>query len=152
MLPNRWVLLGYQDHSVDEVAEVLRMYGDALLIDARMSPRSYDFSFTERELSHRFGGQYLHVPAWGNPHYRETAKPPAVQAFDGGLGYIDQVNQSASVAVVMCVCARLATCHRRLIGELLAGHGLQVEAHEWQAPVRYQQAPLFPLVPGWNDR
>jgi hypothetical protein len=92
----------------------------ALLCDIRFSPHSRNPQYTQRQLQARFGERYRHVPALGNRHYRGGEID--IVDYAQGQQEIAAYLQDWFAVVLLCVCAEVQTCHRKLVAERLSLH------------------------------
>lgn len=127
-------LIGYGGRTVDELASIVSGQ-NGVLLDIRFSARSRRPGFSKSQLERRFHEWYIHVPHWGNLNYNSDG-PIEIADFDGGYDVIRHIEEYAAGSgwpgdlFLMCACENGATCHRRIVGELLREKGHEVE--EWR--------------------
>ena len=130
---------GYAGH---RSADLLRLveHHDVIVMDIRLSPRSRVPSWNKGPLAQLLGRHYQHVPELGNLNYK-TGGPVEIADLETGLQI---VTGSERAPLLLCVCAEVSRCHRKVIAEHLIARGW--EANEWtwvvEAPSRVQQLAL----------
>lgn len=109
---------GYTGRKPEELKRYVRELG-ALLVDVRYSPASRVPQWTRNGLIMLVGrDNYRHERGLGNVNYKlggpiELADPePSVEALAGILMF--------APVILLCACARLDTCHRAMVADLLA--------------------------------
>jgi uncharacterized protein (DUF488 family) len=116
---------GYQGKRAADLLARLQQL-DAVLCDVRLSPRSrWAPEWNQKQLAAQMGDRYLHLPALGNRNYRGDG-PVEIADLSSGLGTIFDLAQTRSV-VLMCVCSKLAGCHRETIAQALAERRVETE-------------------------
>jgi uncharacterized protein (DUF488 family) len=116
---------------------------NALLVDVRFSAQSQVETWRAPQLTSAMEGHYLHLARWGNPNYKRGDHTQIVIAdFDGGLRFLEAVAAEVGYQnfILLCACPTYAYCHRKVLADLLAARGRQVnEQASWQS----QQQSLF---------
>jgi len=132
--------LGYSGWSADDVASLLDRL-DAVLVDVRMSPRSRNPAFSGRRLAERLGDRYRHVRGLGNTNYR--GGEIVLHDWDGGLKELQALTSGGRAVVLMCACADVNVCHRKVVAERLAELWSAEVVHLTPADAAPPQATLF---------
>lgn len=128
-------LLGYRDVRItDLIDEVARL--DAVLVDIRFKAKSVNPVWREANLRKLFGARYVHLVALGNRNYKTGGQVDIVDYADGR----DALWRLNRPAILMCVCADAAKCHRTLVGKLLRRDGFEVEELQLHGHTLDQQA------------
>lgn len=107
---------GYQGQQLETLqAHVEHL--NAVLLDIRFSPRSRNPIWSRKRLQQVFGGSYLHLPDLGNVNYRNGR---AIQINNLNLGGAKvAAMMKAAPVVLLCVCANVHTCHRKVVADAL---------------------------------
>jgi uncharacterized protein (DUF488 family) len=113
---------GYTGKQVEQLPALLDYY-DAILADIRFSPRSRHLQWTRDYLSLMLRERYRHVPALGNRNYKTHDK---IQIHNLEIGVRLIQSWDANV-VLLCACAELENCHRRVVKAELERRGHEVE-------------------------
>ena len=132
--------LGYSGWTVDDVAALLERL-DAVAVDVRMSPRSRNPAYSGKRLSERLGDRYRHVRGFGNTNYR--GGEIVLHDWAGGLQETLAILSAGRSVVLMCACADVEVCHRKVVAKRLAGlEGADV-IHLTPADAKPSQPTLF---------
>lgn len=111
---------------------------DAVVVDARCSPRSrvhhWNMGPLETALGGHVdnGGRYLYVHQFGNELYWKGE----IKLHDPETGLKILEDYGIDCAIILCACADGESCHRKQVGEYLAAHGWtvrEVTQAEWEA-------------------
>lgn len=150
--------LGYSGWKIEDVEAVLDRL-DAVLVDVRMVPRSRIPTWNVGVLGRRFGpastgsaqGRYLWLREFGNRNYKGgpidivdfpagQAKLAEITACHGDLSRrsaaeteAPRSRTSGRAIVLLCGCADVKVCHRKLLAEWLA--------QAWRAEVEHLTRP-----------
>ncbi len=132
--------LGYSGWTVDEIAACLERL-DAVAVDVRMSPRSRNPAYSGKRLRESLGDRYRHIRGFGNINYR--GGEIVLHDWAGGLEEVLAILSTGRSVVLMCACADLNVCHRKVVAERLAGlEGADV-IHLTPADAKPSQPTLF---------
>lgn len=103
----------------------------ATLCDIRLSPRSRVPHWRGPALQQLLGARYRHIPALGNVNYkRKKSEPIELADVERGIGELLAVT---GAVVLLCACADVAHCHRRVVAEHLQAHAVTVlELKDWR--------------------
>lgn len=88
------------------------------------TPRSRVPDWSGGRLARLLSDRYRHLPALGNRNYKEGP----IELVDVELGTA-QVSEllAGQPVILLCVCAEVERCHRRLVAEAVAiGYGVPV--------------------------
>lgn len=119
---------GYAGKDINDLKPLLEDL-DALLVDIRFLPESDVLHWRQVYLKALLGRKYLHIPNLGIRSFRQ-GNQNTIQNL--GLGIKILLGLERSLAL-MCACAELAKCHRRLIAEELRRRGISaVEIDDWK--------------------
>jgi len=110
--------LGYSGWTVEQVVDVVNRLG-ALLVDVRYRRSSRRPGFGGRQLAERLGGSYCWIRQWGNKNYRSG--PVELVDFEAGVRLLAEQVAGRPV-ILMCACADVERCHRKVVAERLAAH------------------------------
>lgn len=141
----RIITVGYTGGNVDLLVEKVREV-NGLLVDVRFSAKSRAAMWSKAGLYAAFrqateGGvvPYVHLRAWGNENYQTPGAPVVLVGFSLGLQILEAelATRVEAVPVLMCACAEVERCHRKVVAERLAeAWGLPAEAVEhWPTSV-----------------
>ncbi|HEY8563491.1 MAG TPA: hypothetical protein VIL74_24140 [Pyrinomonadaceae bacterium] len=114
---------GYTGKRVEQLPALLDYY-DAVLADIRFAPNSRHLQWTRNYLSLMLRERYRHVPALGNRNYKEHGG--AIQIHNLEIGVRLVASWDANV-ILLCACAELENCHRRVVKAELERRGHEVE-------------------------
>ncbi len=96
--------LGYAAPSATCILETLLSKTGTLLVDVRLHPGSHCYpAWRAKALELSFGERYVHVPAFGNVHYRSPEHPIQLADPAAGVRWTMDYEQ----------------CHRKLVFDLL---------------------------------
>jgi uncharacterized protein (DUF488 family) len=155
--------IGHSTHPIEEFLEMLAAHGVEQLIDVRTVPKSRRNPQFHREnlavaLEHAHVG-YQHMPGlgglrhprkdsvntvWKNASFRGYADYMETPAFDESLRLLMEAADGRRT-VIMCAEAVPWRCHRSLIADALAAHGIAVE-HIMSKTSRKQHTPFAQRV------
>lgn len=105
---------------------------DAVVIDARYSPRSRVAHWNKLPLQLALQGRYCWLQGFGNWMYRQGA----IALHDPYTALCRMEELSIDCAIILCACTDGETCHRKQAGEYLAAHGWtvrEITPAEWDA-------------------
>jgi len=151
--------IGHSTHPIEEFLEMLAAHGVEQLIDVRTVPKSRRNPQFHREnlavaLEHAHVG-YQHMPGlgglrhprkdsvntvWKNASFRGYADYMETPAFEESLRLLMEAADGRRT-VIMCAEAVPWRCHRSLIADALAAHGIAVE-HIMSKTSRKQHTPF----------
>jgi Protein of unknown function, DUF488 len=113
--------LGYSAPSAASILETLLSEPGTLLVDVRMHPGSHRYpEWRGRALERRYGERYVHVPAFGNVHYRTPDQPIQLADPEAGVRWAIPLLHKERNLVLLCVCKDYEQCHRKQVFDLLA--------------------------------
>ena len=137
--------IGHSTRTQDELIDLLRRFGVAILVDVRSIPRSaHNPQFEQTELLRALpaaGIRYAHLPrlgglrharrdsvnlGWHNASFRGFADYMDSAEFELGLAELRELAGQGTVAL-MCAEAVPWRCHRSLLADVLMVRGAQVE-------------------------
>lgn len=119
---------GYTGQSVADLPALLDKH-DAVLADIRFAPHSRHLEWRKNYLTLLLKRRYRHVPSLGNRQYKEGGIQ--IHNLELGLRLIESWNENV---VLMCACAELENCHRRVVKSELEKRGFEVEEiTDWNA-------------------
>jgi uncharacterized protein (DUF488 family) len=100
---------------------------NGVAVDVRMVPRSRVAAFNGTAFSRLLGERYYWLSDFGNVNYKNSG-PIAIADFDKGVERILPLKTAGRAVVLMCGCADINTCHRKVLAERLAKRwGAEVE-------------------------
>jgi uncharacterized protein (DUF488 family) len=108
--------LGYHGWTLRKVVEMVAMH-QAILMDIRYSPMSWQQQWTRKSLLAVLGEHYLHVPALGNRNYR--GGEIEIVEYEAGRELVCEQLSTGRNVMLMCVCRDVATCHRLQVARRL---------------------------------
>lgn len=119
---------GQQPEKLLALAEQLDAipYGirSVIVADVRFSPRSRVPHWNGGRLAKLLGDRYHHLPALGNRNYK--GGPVEIVDLEAGLAQVADVLAHQPI-ILLCVCAEVERCHRRLVAEAIsARYGVSV--------------------------
>lgn len=133
--------LGYQGWKPDAITQTAARL-DAVVVDVRLKPFSRYRPWTGPAFKARLGESYLWLHAFGNINYRLPIEQAKLVDYDAGKKVVAEILATGRPVILMCGCADLATCHRRIVAERLASDlGVQVE--DLAPPNRHIMPRLF---------
>lgn len=112
---------GYTGKAVEQLPALLDFY-DAVLTDIRFAPDSRHLEWRRTYLSLLLKNRYHHVAALGNRKY----KTGGIQIHNLELG-IRLIESWETNVIMMCACAELENCHRRVVKNELEKRGYETE-------------------------
>ncbi|MGE0446824.1 MAG: DUF488 family protein [Vicinamibacterales bacterium] len=120
---------GYVGRSPSELeTEARRLAADVL--DVRFRPASQDPRWNGAALQGLPG--YRWVQGFGNKNYR--GGPIELKAYPAGLSVVREILKAGRTVILLCMCADVKVCHRKVVAEKLATDlRVQVE-HLGRAP------------------
>lgn len=93
-----------------------------IVADIRFSPRSRIPQWNGGRLAKLLGDRYHHLPALGNRNYK--GGPVEIVDLEAGVAQVADLLVHQPV-ILLCVCADIQHCHRRLAAEaILARYGV----------------------------
>lgn len=120
-----------------------------VLIDSRFQPRSRAPQWNRGPLEKTFGDRYAHVAGFGNVNYK--GGPILIQGMEMGIAQVERILQRCDGILLMCVCADLHTCHRKVVSQTLEQH-FSVEAVHLSAANFGGKPPTPPAPPvDWDQ-
>lgn len=120
---------GYANQSVADLTALLDSL-DAVLADIRFAPYSRRLEWRKTYLTLLLKHRYRHVPQLGNRKYKEGG----IQIHNLELGVRLIASREENV-VLMCACAELENCHRRIVKNEFEKRGFEVEEiTDWSLP------------------
>jgi uncharacterized protein (DUF488 family) len=108
--------LGYAGRTLHDVVDTVARH-QAVLLDIRYSPRSWQPQWTRTSLLAALGEHYLHVPALGNRNYR--GGEIEIVEYEAGRELVREQLSTGRSVILMCVCRDVATCHRLQVARRL---------------------------------
>ena len=123
---------GYTGKKPEDLKALVESLG-ARLIDIRYSPNSRVSHWRQMALAGFIGDAYYCLPNLGNRAYKE--KSIQIDNFDAGENWLfwHFKDNPTQPVILLCACEDYATCHRRMVGELLVARGYQVtELKTWK--------------------
>lgn len=106
----------------------------AVVVDARMSPYSRNPTWNQSRLLCLPGVQYHHMPAFGNPNYKNGG-PLLIKDMATGIEFLDALD---CPVIILCMCKHADECHTTLIQEELDQRGYATKqmrpAHKMALP------------------
>lgn len=162
----RVLSIGHSTRPIEELIELLRRAGAAVVADVRTIPRSranpqYEGPALARSLS-RAGLGYVHLPelgglrhartgspngAWRNASFRGYADHMATPEFEEGLRRLRDLARSGPVAL-MCAEAVPWRCHRSLLADALLARGVTVQHVTGPGKTRPHRLTPFARIEG----
>ncbi len=116
---------GYGSVPIERIIEDLKRSGVSHVVDVRLSPNSRNPAYRRKalEASLKTGGiLYTHLPELGNINYKGGG-PIALSEPSVGLPRLHSAAAGAyatgGAVAILCVCAKPAGCHRRLISDTM---------------------------------
>ena len=118
----RFFTTGYTGKRVEQLPGLLDFYG-AVLADIRFAPVSRHLQWTRDYLSLMLKNRYRHVAALGNRNYKTH---DSIQIHNLEIG-IRLIQSWETNVILLCACAEIENCHRRVVKNELEKRGAQVE-------------------------
>lgn len=112
---------GYTGKAVEQLPALLEFY-EAALADIRFAPTSRHFEWRKPYLALLLKNHYRHVPALGNRLYKEGGI--LIHNMEIGIRLIESWQTNV---ILMCACAELEKCHRRVVKNEFEKRGYAVE-------------------------
>lgn len=100
--------LGYSEITPDMLKLVAKTL-NAIVVDARISPRSRNPGWRQGALENLLHENYTHVKALGNVNYK--GGPVEIVDLEAGMKVLNQILLSQPV-IIICVCKDRERCHR----------------------------------------
>jgi uncharacterized protein (DUF488 family) len=124
--------LGYPGWTIEAVRSLLAQ-ANALLVDVRLVPSSrFNPAFRAASLRKALGDAYVCVSDWGNLNYKNDG-PIQLRSFSGGLATVEGRLCGHDAVVLLCGCADVNVCHRKVVAARLA--------ETWACPVEHLSRP-----------
>lgn len=136
--------VGHSTRTIDELVALLAEHGITVLVDVRRFPGSRRHPQFSRDSLERsllaHGIRYVHAPdlggrraprpdspntAWRNSGFRGYADYMQTPEFAAALAALEELAARETVAI-LCAEAVPWRCHRRMIADALAAHGVPV--------------------------
>jgi hypothetical protein len=112
--------LGYAAPSAPCILETLLSEPATLLVDVRMRPGSHRYpEWRAKALERRYGERYVHVPCFGNVHYRTPGQPVQLADPETGVRWAIPLLHQGGNLVLLCVCKDYEQCHRKVVFDVL---------------------------------
>jgi Active DUF488-N3 subclade len=112
--------LGYAAPSAACTLETLQALPGTLLVDVCMRPGSHRYpAWRAQALEGRYGERSVHVPAFGNVHYRTPGQPIQLADPEAGVRWAIPLLHQGRNLVLLCVCKDDEQCHRKVVFDLL---------------------------------
>lgn len=131
--------IGYALWTLRQVVRLIRRL-DAILVDVRFSRRTRKREFTPKALGGALGGRYVWAGDLGNVNYKGGRI--RIKNLSAGLGQLAELSSGGKPLVLMCVCADVAVCHRKVVAEKAKAR-LGAEVEHLGPPKRPKQGKLF---------
>jgi uncharacterized protein (DUF488 family) len=118
VMANTLYTLGYsQSGAREKLRQVIA--GRVEVVDIRYVPRSARSEWSREYLAAWLGSRYQHVRELGNVNYRSAHLP--IQLLDAPVGVLNVtiwLREGFDVCL-LCACADVSACHRRLVADLV---------------------------------
>jgi uncharacterized protein (DUF488 family) len=112
--------IGYSGWKLPRLQQTIEARS-AALVDIRYTPHSrWQPVWRRPYLRRTLGTRYIHIQALGNRNYRVKGAPIAIADYPTGLQQVAQLLRQWPALVLLCGCAELDACHRKLVAERLA--------------------------------
>jgi uncharacterized protein (DUF488 family) len=108
--------LGYTGLKPELIAQAAQAK-HALVVDTRYRAQSRQPHWNKKALTLLLGQHYVHLPSLGNVNYKNGGEI-VIADPDVGVPFVVQRLQKQPV-VLLCVCADVDTCHRKVVAELV---------------------------------
>lgn len=119
---------GYTGKRVEQLPALLDFY-EAVLADIRFAPASRHLQWTKDYLSLMLKNRYRHVAALGNRNYKTPGGAIQIHNLEIGIRLIESWDANV---ILLCACAELENCHRRVVKAELERRGREVaEITSW---------------------
>ena len=137
--------IGYAANSAPCILGTLLSEPGTLLVGVRLHPGSHRYpEWRAKALERRYGERYVHVPAFGNVHFRTLEQ--SIQLAEPAVGVrwaIPLLHQGGSL-VLLCVCKHEEQYHRKHVFDLLT----QRLSDSLRWPQQMRDAPATGLYQG----
>jgi hypothetical protein len=118
---------GYTGKRVEDLPALLDFH-DAVLADIRFAPHSRHLQWRKDYLKILLKDRYRHVPALGNRNYKTGG---TIQIHNPEIG-IRLIESWETNVILLCACADLEKCHRRIVKADLERRGYEIrEITDW---------------------
>lgn len=112
--------LGYADIESERMLQALMVDPHRLLVDIRLMPVSrWRPTWNKTALAAQYGDRYLHLRGLGNVNYKHPEKGIQLLDPDEPLARLRSLLAQGHSLVLLCACKSYATCHRRVVYNLL---------------------------------
>lgn len=119
---------GYTGKAFEQLPALLDFH-DAILADIRFAPVSRHLQWTKNYLSLMLKDRYRHVAALGNRNYKMHGGAIQIHNLEIGIRLIQSWETNV---ILLCACAELENCHRRVVKNELEKRGHEVgEIMDW---------------------
>lgn len=112
---------GYTGKAVEQLPALLDFH-EAVLADIRFAPHSRHLEWRKNYLTLLLKHRYRHVSHLGNRNY----KTGGIQIHNLELG-IRLLESWETNVILMCACAELENCHRRVVKSELEKRGYEIQ-------------------------
>src|SRR5687768_14785009 len=112
---------GYTGKRVEQLPVLLDFY-DAVLADIRFAPVSRHLEWRKTYLSLLLKKRYHHVAQLGNRNYKTGGIQ--IQNLELGIRMLESRNENV---ILLCACAELENCHRRVVKIELERRGFETQ-------------------------
>jgi uncharacterized protein (DUF488 family) len=106
---------GWRHAELKELAERL----SATIIDVRMVPRSRAPCWNAKAIKTALGDRYVWLDGFGNVNYKNGG-PIKLKDFAGAVKKLSEMSLNGPRVILMCGCADVNICHRKIVAEQLA--------------------------------
>lgn len=138
--PHTIYTIGYTGLTLPKLQAILAKH-NAILIDARFSPRSRHQVWNMTNLMATFGKDYISVTAWGNKNYK--GGPVEIVNYQVGKRRMIAALEVKPTIFIMCACKDFTLCHRTTIADMLRADGFTVTEYGTDKAPLPKQTPLF---------
>ncbi len=155
--------VGHSNHSLDDLAAILKAWHIDTLVDIRTIPKSrFNPQFNSEQFEQALKNEkirYVHMPAlgglrkgigeaspnmaWENASFRGYADYMQTPEFDAALVELMTMASDKRVTI-MCAEAVPWRCHRSLVSDALTARGAQVE--HLMSPTKAQRHKMTPFA------
>ena len=111
--------LGYNNFSFFEFRDKIKEL-DALIIDVRYNPSSYNPFWNKKYLQESFHTSYIHVPELGNKNYAHPDKEFDIVDIEAGSRVVREYLDLGMNCLLLCACEDFEKCHRYIIAQYIA--------------------------------
>ena len=109
-------MAGYRNFLSDQFRKIVDDL-DAIIVDVRYNPYSYDPFWHIDMLSKEYNNKYIHIRKLGNKTYKEKGKIEIVD-LDEGCRIVTSLLINKNV-ILLCACEDINVCHRKVIAKAL---------------------------------